>query len=417
VRRPSATTVFYTLEFALSVPSFIFTAVYLVRVVHLSPLELILIGTVMEAAVFVFEIPTGAVADTYGRRLSLVISFLVQGAAIILVGAVTHFGAILLAWALWGFGYTFMSGPYQAWITDEVGAENVGPVFLRGVRLSYAGSLVGLGAGVALAMADLRLPIIVGGALTVAAGLFSLAAMPETGFRRRPAAERRHALTELRGTALSGGRFVRAQPILLIVLGAEFFAGMSSESFDRLWEAHFIRDVGLPGVGSLDPVVWFGLFGAATLAVGLVASTVLIRRFERASSLRLAQALLVGTAVLAVALAVFGLAGGLALALAALLVARLARSLVNPLYMTWLNQQITDSSVRATVISISGQADAIGQVGGGPGLGLIGNVFGIRAALVGGALVLAPALGLYGRAVRHHGREPELTELPEPVHV
>ena len=70
-------------------------------------------------------------------------------------------------------------------------------------------------------------------------------------------------------------------------------------------------------------------------------------------------------------------------------------------------------SVRATVISIAGQADAIGEAGGGPALGGIGNVFGIRAALAAGALVLLPALGLYGRAIGHGGREPELEHLPE----
>ena len=53
--------------------------------------------------------------------------------------------------------------------------------------------------------------------------------------------------------------------------------------------------------------------------------------------------------------------------------------------MIWLNEQITDSSVRATVLSISGQADAIGQAGGGPVLGVVGNLWGIRAALVAGA--------------------------------
>ena len=80
--------------------------------------------------------------------------------------------------------------------------------------------------------------------------------------------------------------------------------------------------------------------------------------------------------------------------------------------MTWLNQQITESSVRATVISITNQSDAIGQALGGPGLGVIGNVWGIRAALCAGAAAIAPALGLYGRAIAHHGREPELDELP-----
>jgi DHA3 family tetracycline resistance protein-like MFS transporter len=412
MRRLPATSVFYGLEFVLSLPAFVVVAVYLVREVHLSPLQLILVGTVMEAAVFVFEVPTGIVADTYSRRASLVVSFVLQGAAWILIGAVPDVGSVLIAWALWGFGYTFMSGAYEAWITDEVGAENVGPVFMRGARISYAGALVGLAGGVGLALVSLRLSIIAAGSVVVLGGLVSAFVMPEHGFTRRPRAERARALVELRRTALTGGRFVRAQPLILMMLGITFFAGMSSEALDRLTEAHFIRDIGLPKLGSLDQVVWFGIFGAAALAIGLVGATVLIRRFERATTVSLARTLLVMTAVLMAAEVSFALAAGLGLAIAALLVARLMRSLVNPLYMTWLNQQITDSSVRATVISITGQADAIGQAGGGPALGAVGNVWGIRAALVAGACVLAPALGLYSRAVRHRGAEPELEALP-----
>jgi MFS transporter, DHA3 family, tetracycline resistance protein len=238
--------------------------------------------------------------------------------------------------------------------------------------------------------------------------------MPETGFSPRPR-EQRRALREVASTALAGARFVRVQPLLLIFLAIMFLTGMSSEAFDRLWEAHFIRDVGLPSVWSLDPVVWFGLFGSCVYVIGFFASTVMIRRFEHASSRMLARALLVLTATLMAAEIVFGLAGGLALALCALVVAHAIRALTSPVEMTWLNQQITDSSVRATVISISGQADAIGQVGGGPVLGGVGNAFGIRAALVAGSLVLAPALGLFGRALRHGGKEPELEELPAPA--
>ena len=68
-----------------------------------------------------------------------------MGVAWSLVGLVPHFIPILIAWALWGFGYTFTSGAYEAWITDEVGSDKVGPVFVRGQRLSYAGALLGLG--------------------------------------------------------------------------------------------------------------------------------------------------------------------------------------------------------------------------------------------------------------------------------
>ena len=67
------------------------------------------------------------------------------------------------------------------------------------------------------------------------------------------------------------------------------------------------------------------------------------------------------------------------------------------------------------MISLTGQSNAIGQAGGGPVLGGIGNVWGIRAALAVGALAIAPALALYARAIAHHGRELTLEELPAPA--
>ena len=399
--RLRATTVYYGLEFLLSMPAFVVTAVYFVRVVHMSPLQLVLVGTVMEAAVFVFEIPTGAFADTYGRRLSVIISFLIQGVAVVLVGAVASFWVIAIAWAIWGFGYTFQSGAFEAWITDEVGVERVGNVFLRGTRIAYTGALLGLIGSIGLALWSLRAPVIAGGLVTTACGVASALLMPETGFVRRPVEHRGRALRDVAGTVVEGARHIRGRPLLLLLLAAAFFAGMSSEAFDRLWEAHFIRDVGLPRVGSLDPVVWFGVFGACVLLVGLVGSTVLIKREAGSAGAKVTRTLLPLTAVLAVAELVFALSGSIALALGALIVARLARSLASPLYLTWLNRGIADSSVRATVISMSGQADAIGQTAGGPVLGLFGNAYGIRAALAAGAAVLVPALGLYSRAAVH----------------
>ena len=313
MRRPSATSVFYGLEFAISLPSYVIVAVYLVTEVGLSPLQLVLVGTVMEVSIFLFEIPTGAVADTYGRKLSLIVSFLIQGAAWMLVGAVSSFWVILVAWALWGFGETFMSGAFEAWITDEVGADQVGLVLLRGTRISYLGALIGLGVGVAVAAYDLRLSILLGGAVVVGAGLACIVLMPETGFRPRPRELGRPPVRELAATARDGARFARGRPLVLLLLAVGLFVGAASESFDRLWEAHFIRDIGLPSLGSLQPIWWFGLFGAGMLLAGLVASTVMIRRFERGSAPALARVLFVLTLVEVVALITFGLAGGIVL--------------------------------------------------------------------------------------------------------
>jgi DHA3 family tetracycline resistance protein-like MFS transporter len=407
-----ARTVYYGLEFVLSMPTWVVMAVYLVSELDLSPLELVLMGTAMEAAVFVFEIPTGVVADMYSRKLSLTIGFIGMGLAWMAVGLVSAPWLIIALWAFWGLSYTFTSGAYEAWITDEVGSENIGGLFLRGQRISYAGAIAGLVLQVALGTWSLKAGVIVGGAITVVAGLLCILLMPETGFRRRRREERASAVREFRTTASGGARFAWTQRVVLLLIAVQLFMGMSSEAFDRLKEAHFLRDVGLPAVGALDPVIWFGTFWLAGLVLGFVAIGRMIKRVERGGRETVTRFLFAFTAMELVTMLVFALTSSTWVAIGALLGVFFARDLAGPLYTTWLNEQITDSSVRATVLSISGQANAIGQAAGGPVLGAIGNVWGIRAALAGGAVVIAPALGLYARAIRHGGKEPELEELP-----
>ena len=415
MRRPSATSVYYGLEFLLSMPTWVVIAVYLVQELGLSPLELVLMGTAMEAAVFLFEVPTGVIADTYSRKVSLIIGYLGMGVAWLLVGLVAQAWLIIALWALWGISYTFTSGAYQAWITDEVGVEKASRLFLQGERVAYAGAVAGLLLQVGIGVVSLRAGVIAGGAFTVAAGILAIFLMPETGFRRKPRAERGSPLTALRSTAVSGFRFAWAAPVILLLVGVDFFMGMSSEAFDRLKEAHFLRNIGLPAVGDLEPVVWFGIFWLAGMVLGFIAIGRVLKRFERGGRKVVTSSLFAFTLFELVAMLVFALTGSTWVAIAALLGVFLARDLTGPLYTIWLNEQITDSSVRATVLSISGQANAIGQAGGGPVLGVIGNVWGIRAALTAGALVIAPALALYGRAIAHEGREPELEELPATI--
>jgi MFS transporter, DHA3 family, tetracycline resistance protein len=410
VRRADATRLYYALQVLLSMPTWVVMSVYLVRELHFSPLELVLMGTAMEVAVFLFEVPTGVVADTYSRRLSLIIGYLGMGVTWMLVGVASEPWTVLLLWALWGVSYTFTSGASQAWITDEVGLEKVGRVFLRGARIRYAGAVLGLIGQVALGVVSLRAGVIAGGAVTTAAGLVCIVFMPETGLRRRPRAERGPALVEMRRTALDSVRYARAAPAILLLVGVAVFMGMSSEAFDRLKEAHFLRDVGLPAVGHLSPVVWFGIFWLVGMVNGFVGTGLLIRRVERGGRQVVSQSLFACALCELAAMLAFALTGSVWLAIAALLGVFLARNLGDPLYTIWLNEQITDSSIRATVLSIGGQADAVGQAGGGPVLGTIGNLFGLRSALVAGALAIVPALGLYGRAVAHQGREPELEE-------
>ena len=265
MRRLSARTTWYVYEGAtsfLGLLAFTVTAVYYVTGVGMSPLQLVLVGTLMEVAIFVFEIPTGIVADIYSRRLSIVVGTFVMGVAV------------------------------------------------------------------------------------------------------------------------------------------------------TLWRAHSIRDVGLPDLGGLDLVVWFGVFGAGTILLSIRVAAPLGRRIEAAGLETMAKALFWLDASLLVSALAFGLAGEFWLALIAFFAVGLARNVAAPIFQAWLNRNVEESGVRATALSITSQADAVGQWTGGPAIGLIGSAFSIRAALSAGALCMAPALALYRRAARHHGEVAALESLP-----
>jgi MFS transporter, DHA3 family, tetracycline resistance protein len=389
--------------------------VYFVQAVGMSPLQLVLVGTFMELTIFLFEVPTGIVADVYSRRLSVVIGVLVMGAAIVFVGSVPEAWAVIAGWSLWGFGYTFTSGAADAWLADEIGVDNIRPVYLRTAQISRVVALFAIAISVGLGLISLRLPIVVGGCVIVASGLFLALVMPEKGFAPAPREQMEGALRAMARTGRTGARLVRRTPVLLLILGISASWGAWSEGYDRLSEAHVIRDVGLPSFFGLSFIVWFGLIYAASLLLSIFVARPANRRLEQAGQPTVTKTLLMLNVALIGTVVGFGLAGMFWLAVVAMLLTNVGRSLALPLFWSWLNQSISESRVRATVISIANQADAVGQWTGGPAIGGIGDAFGIRAALVTGACLLSPALALYSRALRRGGGEPELTELAQPV--
>jgi DHA3 family tetracycline resistance protein-like MFS transporter len=88
----------------------------------------------------------------------------------------------------------------------------------------------------------------------------------------------------------------------------------------------------------------------------------------------------------------------------------------HPLYQTWFNSHITDSQVRATMFSISGQSDAIGQITCGPMVGYIGKTYGLHMAFYASAAILSPVLGLYLLIHRRY-QNTRMTEVRKGEHV
>jgi len=97
----------------------------------------------------------------------------------------------------------------------------------------------------------------------------------------------------------------------------------------------------------------------------------------------------------------FGLAQGLFAAVAMYWVSSIFREMRQPLYDAWINQNVTEK-IRATVFSICSQADAIGQIVGGPILGAIAAFVAIKISIIIAGLLLVPNILLYMYSMKNH---------------
>jgi len=385
-----------------------FTAdsVYYVSIVQMTPLQLVLTGTALEATVFIFEIPTGIVADLYSRRLSIITGVFLIGAGFLMQALIPEFWAVLLAQLLWGAGWTFTSGALAAWLSDESGEENANRSFLKGSQYEQAGAVLGALGAMALGSLQVNFPMLTSGAGFLALGLLLSLLMPEEHFDPiKP--EARHTWKAMWRTFQGGLSAVRARPVLKIVLWIGVLFGFYSEAFDRLWVAHLMTGIGFPARIEITPVAWIGAINIAGMLLTGAALGILRRRVNTKQGSSIAQAMLLLTGLLVISLGGFALSGSIWLSIALLWLIRMTREMTGTLYTTWVNQRL-EPKVRATVLSMSSQVDAVGQIAGGPLLGAIGSALSIQAALLASSLTLSPILGLIAMGVKREQKTDQL---------
>lgn len=382
----------------------VLSLVYHLEVVRLNPFQLVLVGTVLETSCFLFEVPTGVMADLYSRRRSVLIGVFLYGAGFLMEGALPWFGTVLLAQVVWGCGDTFITGALEAWISSEEEGKSMDRIFLRGGQLRQFGGIVGVVLGTLLGNINLRLPILLAGALFLLLGLALIPTMPETNFF--PALEERKSLFQDMARMLRLNlSFVKGAPVLLALLGITFCGGLASEGFDRLSTAHFLEDTAFPALGGLSSVTWFGVMSLLGTAIGILASQLLVSWLERRGSINRKGVVLAASAGYIACLMAFAAGRNFWFLLGMFLLAGLMRTVKEPVLTAWMNDHV-DERLRATIFSTSGQLDALGQMIGGPLVGLVAQRASVAWGLGCTALLLVPALFLVLAAERmDKGRE------------
>ena len=366
----------------------------------LSFFEVFVANAAFSAGMVVFEVPTGVVADTLGRRISFLLSVTVLAATTLLYVALAQVEAGVVAFAavsvFMGLGFTFYSGAMEAWLVDALAATRhrglLDRVFARGQQVTGAAMLVGTVGGGLLGQVDLALPYLVRTVLLVAVFVVAFAVMHDLGFTPRNVTAAAFP-GEIARNARAGVEFGWSQPSLRLLMLVSFLQG----GF-LMWAFYASQPYMLELLES--DAVWVVGLVAAGVALATIAGNEVVDVASRYCTRRTTLLLAAG-AVQTVSAIVLGLAGSFWIALVALLAMMGGYGRMSPVRQAYFHQLVS-SEQRATVLSFDSMVSNVGGVGGQVGLGALGEARSIGTAFVAGGAATALALPLIGR-VRNIG--------------
>jgi len=356
----------------------------------LSNLEAFAANAFFTAGMVLFEVPTGIVADTVGRRRSYLLGTLTLSVTTLLYVLLWQLEAPLWPWAvvslLLGLGFTFFSGAVEAWLVDALTATGftgaLESVFSRGQVVSGTAMLAGSVAGGVIAQqTTLGVPFLIRGVVLVVMFVVAFRLMHDTGFTPaeggRPLAEMRR----IAGASIDYGWRVPAAKWLMVE--SLFTGGVGIYAFYAL-QPYLLELYGDPDAYQVAGLVAAIVAGAQILG-GLAAPWIRGRFHRRTSAL-------IATAILGVlTLALIGVVDDFWAVIGLVVVWGLLFAATMPIRQTYLNGLIP-SRERATILSFDSMMASSGGVWTQPALGRAADVWGYAPTYLLGAAISALAV-------------------------
>ena len=342
-------------------------------------------NAVFTGSMALFEIPTGVLADTRGRRTSFLLSVVV-----VLIGTLGYVGAAAVGGSLLpfclmsvvlGLGYTFYSGAVEAWLVDALKATGypgqLDQVFARGAMVSGGAMLMGSIGGGLLGSLDLSIPFLVrAGLLAVVYGI-AFFTMRELGFtpRRLKLKEMPAEMGKVAQESITYGW--KEQPVRLLIIAAFIHSIFMAWGF-YAWQPYFLELLG-------QDLVWVAGVVAALIALATMVGNSLVEWLTRYCGKR-TTLLLWAAGIQTIAAVGVGLADSFWLAVTLYLIAMGATGIWGPVRQAYLHQNIP-SEQRASVISFDSLVSSGGSMLGQIGLGRLAQVQSIATGYVVGGFI------------------------------
>ena len=368
----------------------------------LSNLEAFSANAFFTAGMVVFEVPTGVVADTWGRRVSYLLGTITLAVATFLYYVLWLIESPFWAWALvsmlLGLGFTFFSGAVEAWLVDALnfaGFEGGLEVVLgRGQMISGAAMLGGSVAGGVIAQAtSLGVPFLLRVGVLVTMFMVAYKLMHDVGFTPEPATHPLRATRDVFTASLEHG--LRNPPVRWVMLAAPFTSGVGFYTFYAL-QPYLLELWGDSEAYSI-----------AGLAAAIIAGSQILGGYAapkiRGLFRKRTTALILGTTVSAVILALLGLTSFFWLALLLLALWGLIFAADMPIRQAYLNGMIP-SKQRATVLSFDSLLGSTGGVVIQPVLGRTADVYSYPTSFAVGAVIQLAAVPFLALSRRERAR-------------
>jgi MFS family permease len=362
--------------------------------------KVFLANAAFTAGMVLFEVPTGVLADTAGRRASFLWSVGVLSLTTVGYVLVARFGGGVIAFAVvsvvMGLGFTFYSGAVEAWLVDALQHSGfrgeLDRIFARGSMVSGAAMVTGTLAGGFLGDVDLAIPYVVRAALLVAAFGVAWAAMHDVGFTARAmgVAQIPSATREIFRASIRFGWGER--PVRMLMLVSFLQWGFMSWGF-YAWQPYFLELLG-------RDAVWVAGAAASGIALAMILGNAVVEWLSRFCGRR-TTLLLWASGIQAGAAMGVGLTDNFWVAVALMVLLAGGMGVAGPVKQAYLHASIP-SAQRASVISFDSMFGNGGGIVSQTGLGWLSRAQSIELGYVTGGASLVLALPLYA-AVRRIG--------------
>ncbi len=348
-------------------------------------------------ASLIFEIPTGAFADAYGRKLSVLVSIAAMGSIFTAIYFVSSYTSLAVLHFLFGIAGTFSTGAREAWQIDLIGQRNPGKIrsfFTKVQSIDSLGLVIsGILGAYLVSHFSIRIIWLFGGASCLISLLLLLLAREK--FTRQNHASITEGYRSIVRNIRDSLNYSRRHPVVSYFLIASIFATLRMSFDDPIAWAPF-----LTGMGFKD--AWFGYLWSGMAMIGVIAP-LLSRILHKENQEK--RGIILTIIISALLSFTVGIATGIPLAVILLFALTFFYSAIRPISTIYFHRFVP-SKLRASIGSVQAMLFSLVTIIASPLTGVFIDAFGPRSALVFAGLIVLPSIYFYSRMDERKGAQP-----------